>query len=113
MHCGVVLGGLLPVQLELLELSISCVCSALISSLSAVAEYLGVLGQGHMGIVVLLLCLGVAILVDALVVIVQLGRGVLLGVIVKPLELGLGLVPLQGLHIAAAKIIGLGEIEYL
>ena len=49
---------------------------------------------GHLGVGVPLL--GVVVLMVVLVV-VELGRGVLLGVVVKPLELGLGLVPLQGL----------------
>ena len=49
---------------------------------------------GHLGVGVPLL--GVVVLKVVLVV-VELGRGVLLGVVVKPLELGLGLVPLQGL----------------
>ena len=47
----------------------------------------------------------------ALVVVVQLGQGVLLKFLVKPLELGLGLIPLQALHVGANGVIGLGLKE--
>ena len=61
----------------------------------------GVLGQGHLCVGVPLFGLGIVVLVVALVII-KFGCGVLLGVVVKPLELGLCLVPLQGLHVVAA-----------
>ena len=58
-----------------------------------------------------MLGLGIIILVGALVVVVQLGHGVLLKFLVKPLELGLGLIPLQVLHVGATGVIGLGLKE--
>ena len=64
--------------------------------------------MGHLGVGVPLL--GVVVLKVVLVV-VELGRGVLLGVVVKPLELGLGLVPLQGFEAGAPGVVGICQLK--